>query len=145
MRNTPDQRYPRTCTRCEGEGKLCSNPDNFPDISCNVCGGKKITFLTPREALQKLGTEWGRDCYEDTWVDLAVRNARKILPGSEGRYRYSAKEGVVKEREPMPPLSGVAIPDVRFWNEVRGLRKQGAKLIRVKRLGKPLELERGIE
>lgn len=43
-RNMPDWRYPR------------------PDGTC----------LTAREALQKLGTEAGRHCYPNIWIDIAL-------------------------------------------------------------------------
>lgn len=47
MRDAPDLRYPRA------DG----------------------THLTPREALQRIGTDACRSCYEDTWLDLAMEDA----------------------------------------------------------------------
>jgi hypothetical protein len=35
--------------------------------------------LTPRHALQTLGTQWGRACYENVWVDLGIRRAKEWL------------------------------------------------------------------
>ena len=37
------------------------------------------SFLTPREAMQTLGTEWGRRVYKDVWIDYALRQARRWL------------------------------------------------------------------
>src|ERR1051325_8980837 len=39
---------------------------------------RKGGFLTPRHALQSLGTEWGRDCYENLWIDLAIKDAKRL-------------------------------------------------------------------
>jgi hypothetical protein len=40
-----------------------------------LCARSVSAFLTPRYALQTLGTEWGRDCYPDVWIDIAIRTA----------------------------------------------------------------------
>jgi len=103
MRSIPDERYPRE-------------------------GG----HLTPRYALQKLGTEWGRDCYEHIWVEYALRLSRKLL--TIHGYRYSPTQGLVSTG-PSTPLKGVVIPDCRFKNEFTLMRAAGAKLVRVKRKG----------
>lgn len=83
-RNEPDPRYRRV------------------DGSC----------LTPREALQTLGTEWGRRCYEDTWIDLGVRRAQEIAV---------ARHAI--------------ITDVRFPNEFIKIRCAGGLLLRIRRPG----------
>ena len=77
--------------------QLCgpSEKRNAPDPRYTRADGKQ---LTTRYALQKLGTEWGRDCYPDVWIDLGIRNAKKLF------------------LQPVPaPL--VVITDVRFINE----------------------------
>lgn len=107
LRGKVDVRYPRAhsfdrdgrCTCCG-----TSVGDAHRGLEC---------YLTPRYALQLLGTEWGRRCYPDVWVDCVVREAR-----SE---RHANKN--------------VVIPDVRFKNEVSGLRKHGVLLVRLKRPG----------
>jgi hypothetical protein len=93
-RNKPDLRYPR--------------PDG--------------TFLTPREALQILGTEFGRHCYPDTWIELGLRKAQDLL-NPNFTQTFTAK--------------GVAITDVRFPNEIYGLKNRGAKIVRIVRPGAP--------
>jgi hypothetical protein len=100
-------------------------------------------FLTPRYALQQLGTEWGRNCYDNVWIDYAVRVANTLLngrlddnPGAGAM--YSCRDGLKWAVMPKKP-AGVVIPDVRFKNEVDGLKKAGAVLIRVKRPGAGLE------
>lgn len=73
------------------------------------------TLLSPREALQTLGTEWGRACYPNVWVDLGIRRAQKW------------------------PADHVFITDCRFANEVDAVRRAGGKIIRIKRTGPAME------
>lgn len=108
-RNAPDARYPR---KVYGSDEVHEN-------------------LTPRFALQTLGTEWGRECYPGVWVDYAIRKAKE-LDGAEGVH-YDAKTGIF--RCARPPIEGVAISDVRFWNEVEAIQKAGGKVVRIKRAG----------
>lgn len=103
LRSVPDERYPRE-------------------------GG----YLTPRYALQKLGTEWGRDCYENIWIEYALRLSRRLL--TIHGYRYEPTQGLISKGL-STPLKGVVIPDCRFKNEFKLLREAGAKLVRVKRKG----------
>ena len=72
--------------------------------------------LTPRHALQTLGTEWGRACYPDVWIDLAVRKAKE-----------RAALGIV-----------TVITDCRFLNEARRLRELGASVWRIVRPAEPV-------
>jgi hypothetical protein len=92
-------------------------------------------YLTPRYALQKIGTEWARDCYPDVWVEYAVRIAKKIMSGKGNL--YSAEKGLSAESATPPEhnYNGVVITDVRFKNEITGVHDRGGKLIRVKRPG----------
>lgn len=85
-------------------------------------------YLTPRYALQRLGTEWGRDCYKDVWVEYAVRTCNEVLRSKSG---YDQRLGSLEEQK-ISPHSGAVISDVRFKNEVEGLRSRGAKLLRIK-------------
>jgi hypothetical protein len=117
-RNKSDPRYPRK-QRHEGSDR-----------------GERVvyetdTFLTPRYALQTLGTEWGRDCFPDIWVRYALTIATAI-DGREG-VSYTAQQGVFKSAR--PPISGVAIPDVRFKNEIDAIKKIGGKVVRITRPG----------
>lgn len=84
-------------------------------------------WLTPRHALQRLGTEWGRHCYEDVWIDLAIKTAQALL--SE-RCRYEQSEGLTYQPGPRMPSNqwrGVVVPDVRFPNELRAIRNVRGK------------------
>ncbi len=73
------------------------------------------TYLTARHALQQLGTEWGRACYEDVWVDRAIQSAGE-------RLRFYKSDGV-------------CIPDIRFRNERDAIWKAGGKVWRIVRPG----------
>lgn len=75
-----------------------------PDKFWSEAFGKSFT---PREALQLLGTESCRDIFhQDIWVSSLINRCKQ---------------------------RNVVITDVRFKNEVNGLRKHNAILIRVKR------------
>lgn len=106
MRNQKDMRYRR------GAHEFIDSKYGVTKSVCRVCGESGLTdidcYLTPRFALQTLGTEWGRGCFSDTWVNLAMRHSLSLL-------------------------SSVCIPDVRFKNELRHIRKSGGILIRVVR------------
>lgn len=86
-------------------------------------------FLSPRFALQRLGTEWGRECYRDTWVDYALRTAKAIQRGQ----RYDQIRGLVPEGDKVG--RSVVIPDCRFRNEFDAIRAVGGKMIRIMRPG----------
>ncbi len=85
-------------------------------------------YLSPRYALQQLGTEWGRQCHENVWVDKGIRIARSLL--KDKFLSYTPSVGVWAS-----PISyqrvGVAFTDIRFPNEVEALRAEGAYLVRI--------------
>lgn len=138
-RNKPDKRYPRE--------------HSWDGLTCACCGASRSTsvgeelppcFLTPRYALQLLGTQWGRECYPDTWAVKCVRTAKELLGSALAR--YDAKSGLYH-------LSGVpdaervklvTISDVRFKNEMRVIREAGGKILRVRRPGAGLQGSSGL-
>jgi hypothetical protein len=108
MRNSPDFRYPT------GKG-----------------------YLSPRVALQTLGTEWGRSLYLDTWINYGLKVADDIL--SRGMH-YDPKKGVSKPSWWRSLMSrnrqGVVFSDVRFKNEVDKIRRRtNGFVVRVLRPG----------
>lgn len=106
-RNKPDERY----LRCYWDGcQEWSEPGP----------GRTPVYLTPRHALQTLGTEWGRGCFENAWAKLGVRRA--LASGA--------------------PL--VAITDCRFVNEARAVREAGGELWRIVRPGAGLDGAAGL-
>lgn len=128
-RNEPDKRYlrPNADVR-DFQDKLYRGLD-IPKEYLRFAD----EYLTPRYALQRLGTEWGRDCYQDVWVEYAVRVHQQL---QEGDCYYDQQLGiryVSSFNYSAVPKKGVVIPDVRFKNEIDGLKKAGAKLIRIYR------------
>jgi hypothetical protein len=121
-RNEPDRRYRRR-----------------PDLDPNVVADGELgpEFLSPRFALQTLGTEWGRRCYPPIWVEYALRIAEKLRQNGEAR--YTARRGLyyVEDRRERrdDEVEGVVIPDVRFANEVEAVRRAGGFVVRLVRPG----------
>ena len=100
-----------------------------------------LAGLTARHALQTLGTEWGRACFEDMWIDHALEIARRLLfPVLEGDapWKYSPQRGLYLGEEHEAPAFGVVIPDVRFENEMNAIRRAGGRVIRIRRSGATL-------
>jgi hypothetical protein len=108
-KETPDERYPREHTWNESNhGCICCGVDwpNSPDVSSPLWQ----CYLTPRYALQTLGTEWGRHCYPNTWVALAMRHADQLA-------------------------TDVVVPDVRFQSEFDAIKAQGGIVWKIERPG----------
>jgi hypothetical protein len=103
--------------------------------TCLDCGKKEypcltgecINYLNARIALQKLGTEYGRECGKNVWIDYAMRVCDKL---QSGKYDYDPKIGTY------PNFDGtrkdVVISDIRFANELARIKEQGV-VLRVKR------------
>lgn len=139
--NKPDKRYPREHT-WQRNGK---------EASCACCGQEtslrmveddlwvenevEPCFLTCHYALQSL-KEHGRHCYENIWVEYAIRVHDRL---QQGECFYDQKRGLqltsVVDSEMMVSKKNVIIPDTRFRNELRLIRQAGGKTIRVKRPG----------
>lgn len=106
---------------------------NNPDLRYPTGRG----HLSPRVALQTLGTEWGRAMYENTWMDYGIRVAEGIVLG-EGR--YSQKKGLYTpsffEKLFTKKPKGVVFSDIRFKNEVDAIRRRHTGfVVRIKRAG----------
>ena len=119
LKNTPDPRYVHRYDIDEVNPNIVAHP----------------VYLTPRLALQKLGTEFGRACYSDIWIDRALQTARTLLAAQDGSDRspvmYTASEGI--SEWPSLAIKGVVFHDIRYVNEAEALRRAGGKLIRVRR------------
>ena len=90
-----------------------------------------VNYLTPRYALQTLGTEWGRNCYNDIWIETGIRTAKRLL---EGGCTYAPSGGLVCSLDKgYPPPNGVVFADLRFKNEFEAVRLAGGVLVRIYR------------
>lgn len=89
-----------------------SDERNAPDLRYPRGQGHDRTYLTPREALQRVG-EAVRDCYENTWIDMARDRVRKLRT-----HGFSA-----------------VIDDARYENELLGFRADGALIVKIRRPG----------
>jgi len=132
-RNAPDKRYPR------------DHHEFYGPRTCKVCGVKidgspdeEPCYLTPRYALQTLGTEWGRVCYGDVWIEHGIRTAEKLMLDSGaaytpalGIYRWSSRYSPLDQD--FSDLGGVVFSDIRFKNEMAAIKAAGGKLWRMKR------------
>lgn len=114
-RNKPDRRYPRVfaCRCSSGVDIHGQRWVVTPMVACGDCAGTGTVtqHLTPREALQTLGTEWGRAMYENVWAELGVRRALAA------------------------PADLVMITDCRFTNEAKAVRDAGGEVWRIVRPG----------
>ena len=120
-RNKPDTRYPLVVGMDAGE------PEHG--------------YLTPRHALQQLGTEFGRACYPNVWVDYGMRVAKALLTRS---FVYDAQNGLRETHlVALPPGTmspkGVVFSDIRFQNEVEAIRAAGGAVWRIVRPGAGLK------
>lgn len=93
----------------------------------NIPSPPEDVYLSPRVALQTLGTDWGRACYEDVWVDYVMRVCRFL---QSGRCGYSRAKGVfdisdLVDAGLVVPKTDVVISDVRFRNEVDAIKAGG--------------------
>ena len=147
MRNKPDKRYPRNHTWRETEQSFLGPEVNggMRYFECECCGATKVfdtrlghrvisgeCFLTPRFALQQLGTEWGRNCWEDTWIRKGLETAKKLE--EDPRHFYDPVSGLAYlSKQSDPRFGGVVFSDVRFKNELKLLREYGGKVILVLR------------
>jgi hypothetical protein len=136
-RNEPDPRWPKShavsygvCPRCGVEIDVLGRP----------VGAQACVALSPREALQLLGTEVGRRIHEQTWTAYLMRVAERLV--TEGGWYAPAKgwagwrvnESGFNEPGPLKYV-GVAVPDVRFPNEADAIKKVGGRMWLVDRPG----------
>lgn len=96
----------------------------FRSLIDEIAAGKG---LSPRKALQTLGTEWGREQDQDLWVNYAKRVCQKLLRGGFG---YGRAQGLYKLPFPSEPSPDyVVITDGRFRNEILSVRENGGSAL----------------
>jgi len=116
FREEEDTRYlfSGTCPHCQ-QGCRRWHKDAMPEWAiwwCEACDVHYREFVTPRLALQTLGTEWGRTLYPNIWVDACLSHIRRRVDIGEEDW---------------------VIPDCRFLNEVVGIKDAGGVVARLLR------------
>ena len=87
-------------------------------------------YLTPRYAMQKVGTEGARAADPDVWLRIALRVAHQLLE-EETTLVYERTKGLVHPEFMRGVPRGVAITDGRFLNELDGVGADGGKTVRL--------------
>jgi hypothetical protein len=153
MRNAPDSRYLREAAGSRGTtflGYMDVTGTFYEKYKHLIVDGSLPAppvdiYLTPRYALQTLGTEWGRGCYKDTWLDYGLDVARNVMDGGGS---YTAKDGLHLysriESNEAAQSPGVVFSDIRFKNEFEKVRAAGGFLIRVLRSSANGKLSSGV-
>jgi hypothetical protein len=84
--------------------------------------------LSPRVALQTLGTEFGRNVSMDMWNAHAIKTCKKLL---EGGYSYTRAGGLVVDDN--FKYDYACISDIRFRNEALNIRYLGGTVLKLER------------
>jgi len=84
--------------------------------------------LSPRSALQPLGTEWGRHISMDMWNLDAIFTCKTLLKGG---WNYTRTRGLFKDEGAAFDYS--IITDIRFRNEILNVRSEGGVVLRLTR------------
>lgn len=82
--------------------------------------------ITPRFALQTLGTEWGRSISRNMWNELGITTAKELL---SGRCDYSRETGLVKSSN--EGYDYAMLTDGRFRNEIINTTSSGGVAFKV--------------
>lgn len=140
-RETQFIQYPfsGTCLHC---GRDCCDAEDmgpgeqhWPEqyrYHCEICDLNYTTSVSPRMALQTLGTEWGRRLYPNVWVDAAFVRL-KVARWKWKERMFPAAYGMAHPNFPMEPEPNFVITDCRFKNEVEGSKKNGGIVVRLTR------------
>lgn len=113
----------RSCVWVVGEGD-----DHW---WCARCHTKYPKHVSPRVALQTLGTEWGRRLYPDVWIDACFKRMdqhRQIIKEQRLPILYGSRKDI-----PVPELPDFVVTDGRFRNETRRSQELGGITIQLTR------------
>lgn len=101
-RETPYRQYEfgRVCLDCGGDDFDLCNKDGtysaaggadgelYTHFSCQRCAAIYPKYITPRIALQTLGTQWGRRLHPSIWASAGLRRAHSLYGIiTDGRFR----------------------------------------------------------
>lgn len=113
------QLYGLTWDQCFGDGPMKETVDPRWDLS-------------PREILQRLGTEVARSIHPDTWVRHTLDGVRAAADGRGYSWRDEVNHRFETYPGPVPHVRW-AITDVRFPNEAALIRAAGGLIWKVVR------------
>jgi hypothetical protein len=85
--------------------------------------------LTPRHALQSLGTEWGRSCDPDVWIRYLLR---VIATLQQGGWSYTQEGGLKHDPSGTPVFKGAVVTDIRYVSELASLSSTSLPSFRVR-------------
>lgn len=109
----------------------------YEDVRERTNSGK----ISPRLALQLLGTEYGRSFKDDIWLSCFYKYyVSEIKKGG----RYTSNRGIVGY-DSNNVATGIVITDLRFKNELKLMKKHGdfvIKIVRLSLLGQANEAEK---
>jgi hypothetical protein len=135
LKEEPDERYPVPHRLVSQGGRVAK---------CAACGwdtegADKQCYLTPRHALQQVGTEVGRLIDGDVWVRYTMGIAETLL---KTKATYIKSKGIRGSILGRAGAKGVVISDCRFKNEFAAIREAGGQLTRIIRPKAGLEGEK---
>jgi len=99
--------------------------------------------LTPRHAMQQIGTEVARGIHSETWIRYCFETMSKAARGENPEIHWAPAKGFIPAKEAYlgkgtfdlqaPDMSRWCITDVRFPNEAAFIKAQGGKVVKVVR------------
>lgn len=135
------EQYPFSgeCLRCGGQ---CATAASLPNLDgllpphdrywwCSGCDISYPRHVSPRVALQALGTEWGRRLYKNVWIDACFKRMdqhRQIIKEQRLPILYGSRKDI-----PVPELPDFVVTDGRFRNETRRSQELGGITIQLTR------------
>lgn len=145
-RTKEDERYPvYLCPACR-KPYVHEDPGAEKEalLGCVYCGHVAqrqawAAFLSPRLALQHLGTEWVRSFHSAAHVAFTLRRIKALQAWPVVHADPVARmfpDNVFQEKHGGggdPRIDGVYVSDVRFRNEVKAIRDAGGRVFRIKR------------
>jgi len=90
--------------------------------------------LTPREALQTLGTEWGREgVHPEVWVNIGLYKAKAWTSRPASRVELVDTEAYSFNANVSTLPRIAALTDCRFVNEMKAVKEAGGCVVRLTR------------
>lgn len=96
-------------------------------------------YLTPRKALQTIGSDIARSLDKDVWLRYGINIAKQLLDNPNA-LDYDRTKGIIrKNKSKRNAIRGIVIPDARFTNELLRIKKEDGLIVRINRPGAGLK------